>query len=316
MKKRFFVLFICLLLLPLTVFAEDSWKYNSEEYTLSYGDKEYTYLNLGPDDFIFSTEVKSTRITDAYDSSYTYVFEDSGCPDLISVYYSSYFNADAFVYATEKGEEYFQSLKNGEYTSYFITDGSEEYRADFDVFVAKGLESITQTVTMDVTDLRLYTCYDLIGIESSGLLGHLYGAIYIKGDEYLYVNYDALDNTYFDSFNNFSYRKGTVEAAVIPSEYFEAITDSIDNISFVYVSNIGASSLFSDLETITEKHHRPIFIVTSLIMGVAIPLAPFVLGIVFAQSKRALHPKRWYLLSASSLLWMLTSIGIMLLFLI
>ena len=46
-----------------------------------------------------------------------------------------------------------------------------------------------------------------------------------------------------------------------------------------------------------------VFFVLAIFVGIVVPLVPLILGLVFAHSKKALHPKRWYFLSVLALAW-------------
>ncbi len=83
---------------------------------------------------------------------------------------------------------------------------------DFDMTLLESLDELaasgTEAFSIDVRDLRLAECYEIViyrGFEET-----VHGAIYILDGAYCYLNYVNLGNQHFDADGYFSYRSGEV----------------------------------------------------------------------------------------------------------
>ena len=58
------------------------------------------------------------------------------------------------------------------------------------------------------------------------------------------------------------------------------------------------------------------FWIIFVVLGYLVPIAPLVIGLVFARSKKMSHPKRWYIVAGMAVLWMVLAVALTVLLLI
>ncbi len=299
------------MLIPLAVSAESEWQYSADTDTLLRGASLYTRQELPygdgvmPDKFyVYRTEWKGELF-------YVHTKKDN---DALAFVGDHTGDVDAErLYANEEGERILEDFISGKFSSYLLSEG---YQSTTEISNAEvdRLDSITETETISVRSLANLPRYEVVGIDETGTLYHIHGAIYKRNSDYFYVNYDKLDNSYFTSDGEFSYRRGEVEVVKVPESIKALITDGyFDYNYFSYSETFDAYNMTLNNTALTEII---IFWISSVILGYLLPLIPFVLSIVFAQSKKALYPKRWYLLTACSGAWMLISTCILMVILI
>ncbi len=300
------------MLLPLSVSAKEEWQYNERSDTLFYGEDEYTKQIIPYTDGVLPNRFYVYRTE--YDGELFYVHVKEGSSELVFLGDHTSFVGDEYVYVNKEGERILNDFVSGKFSSYLLFEGNRFSTAEISNKEVDTLDSITETRRLSVTVLGNIPCYEVAGLDETGTLYHIHGAIYKLYSEYYYVNYDALDNSYFDSDGNFSYRRGEVDAVKVPQSIKALLTDGYFNYNnFHYTETFDA---YNQTLSNTKLTEIIIFWISSVILGYLLPLVPFVLSIVFAHSKKALYPKRWYLLTACSGAWMLLSTCILMVILI
>ena len=210
----------------------------------------------------------------------------------------------AMIYLSEKGREWYEDFVNGEFASYMITNSN----------VVRGGEIqptfIPNIVTRDKVDVGLrrisnFDEYPVFKVDANGVIGRMCGSIYKLEDVAYYVDFEALDNSYFDSYGNLSFRGETVPAIRLTADESNKVSDILDEFDRLIYCNTAYEPV------ITRETSLAIFYVMGILLGVIVPLVPFVLGLIFASSKKALHPKRWYLLSLCAFVWIVIDVIIL-----
>ena len=107
------------------------------------------------------------------------------------------------------------------------------------------LDALTPTDTFAVSSLAGAMTHELRVYDSTGALSHAHGGFYTIDGGVYYVNYDALDNSYFDADGNFSYRRGNVDMVKLSGNDELLVTDSSsfdERDEYSYVSEEYSSS--------------------------------------------------------------------------
>ncbi len=303
MKKFLFLLLtVILLIMPLSVSAENDWSFSND--TLYNGDEAYYEVELGylTDDILPGTFdiYKSGSNNDPY-----YIQVPRHTKHFVT--YGEYPFSKETIYATAEGKKILQKFNEGKFFKYMILgDQSNLYSAGINGEHVKRLDALEPTKTLLVTALRNLEMYAVAGVDKTGTFYHIHGAFYESGSGYYYINYDALDNSYFDANDNFSYRKGQVKVVEVPSDMVTLL--NIQVIPFIHPKDFTYNETYDAYHMANESWgNMPLFIFSTAILGYAIPLVPFVLSLIFAHSKKALHPKRWYVLTFVSAFWLFVS---------
>lgn len=180
-------------------------------------------------------------------------------------------------------------------------------------------------VKTDVTQLKDCTLYELRFHDHSGLLSTLRGAVYELSDgSYGYVDYSTLDNSHFDADGNFSYRQGEVTVYPI-DDFFSDLKRNSDRVYSLKKSNTYEINEYDNgmgiIGGIGGSNHTKDSAIASfwiifVMVGYLLPVAPLVLGLVFANSKKMSHPKRWYVVAGMAVLWMVLAVALTVLLLV
>ncbi len=300
--------------------------------TTAYAREDYTWEHDGATDTFYNGVNTYERYDifdfETIDAEIIYVFTDPGykndsfaeiymldTTDEI-IYLVSDYEYNICAYVTEKGREMLDAFHNGNYTKLRLRHTYNYETAELDIsFLNKLDENNGETKVFDVKDLEKLPCFELDVFDESDSLSKVYGAVYLLGEEYYYINYNELDNSYFDSYGVFSYRRGEVEAVKLNKETAQMITSASHNLEYresEYIYEDEATFEFGDM---TAAQAQKVFVALSLVAGFILPVIPFVLGLVLANSKKLGKPRRWYLVSALSLLWMLLA-GVIILIII
>ncbi len=313
MKKKLFIfLTVILLLVPILANAQTEWSYNRDTDNINYGTEHFTreYLRLG--DGLLPEHYNVYKVEDDGEVFYLHQRDDNYDLVVLSDYPSTVENFS--VHLSVDGKKAYEKFLNGEFFSYMLFDESASYTAGFNGAYVKSLDDINPTMDMPVSSLQHYSHFDVAGIDETKSLYHIHGAIYDIYNNYYYINYDALDNSYFDANGNFSYRRGNVKLARVPENISRQIRSSVSNFTYKYNSYTTTYDAYNTAnKSISEI---ALFVISTAILGYVLPLVPFILSLVFAQSKKAVYPKRWYLLTICSVLWMILATCIVVLLLL
>ena len=323
--KKFLVCLLVLIslfmLFSLGICATDSdgahheWVLSADEKTLTYGDAVYHYCPNTPSliipDEMYVYEQKIA--CEALEDEYALIMHNLHNKDIIMIV-DRY---DRFLfYVNEAGQEIMNLYLMYDFEDYLYYEKPMRAAipAELVEALANGTHStITQTVS--VTTLKDITKYTIYGLDKTHTLGHMHGAIYEINDEFWYLNYDALDNSYFDSEGNFSYRRGTVVLTKVDTDIM--VLDVLPyeeefHIQYVYEKyekNESTPDLNKDGATV-------IFVLTTVILLFLLPAVPLILSLVFVLIKQNKKRRRWLLLLLLSALWLVLSIVILLLILL
>lgn len=301
---------ILVLALPMAASAEQTdqkWVLSEDGETLTYGDKVYNWYPLPPGELLLSDEryVYEGYLPPLFGEYELKVVTVPGNENMVFLLEYSSAASPQRVYVTAEGAAILDAYREGRFSSWYLQDIQE-----YDKPIAPLEEALT--AKLDTPEDEPLRCeaerlldmprYEILGLDETHSLAHIHGAVYRLPDGYYYLNYDLLDNTHFTVTGEFSYRSGDVELYPLSSASADLIEDAIASAedwdtTYIYQED--------ETDTIMEPDTAAgIFWVLSVIFGFVIPAVPLVLGLVFAQSKKACHPKRWYWLSALAALWM------------
>lgn len=316
-RKIALVLVLLALLIPVTAAAaEDQWQISEDELTLTYDGKEFHRYSLNPADLFMPENVyvpNESGLVKSGDN--TYQIAISGNTDHMVVisdedfWYGEY----KYLYVTAEGKAILDRFAAGEFAAYVLADQYQSETAELTAEQLAKLDGLEPNKTLDVTELAEVDCYEIIGMDETGTMGHVHGAVYADTHSWYYINYDALDNSYFDSEGAFSFRSGTVEAAKLQDDAARMVAVLMDQMEYRDLETTFESSEI-DMEPDAENV-QTIFWTLTVILGVILPAVPLTFGLVYALKGKCLYPKRWFLLVALSIAWMLVMGAIVLLIL-
>lgn len=241
-----------------------------------------------------------------------YVYSNERRGDLHWVDYSP---LEGSVYVTEAGRAHMDAFIGGEVGQYRLSQLRSTY-ATMDAAEVEALaayaEGQGQTVTLDVAELREMEMYEIFAYDGYDVIRRVEGALYVHPahEGYLYIHYSTLDNSYFDADGNFSYRQGTVEAVELSEEYTLAVNDRISVLNYLQIEYTREYDELNPEEPATSSEDSAVtfFWIFFVFVGFLLPIAPLVVGLVFANSRRMSHPKRWYIVVALAAAWLLLSL--------
>lgn len=311
MKKLISVFVVLVLfslfLLPVGASAEENqWTLIDDGKTLIHGFKEYEPYN-NPPDWIYFPEgdiylYELAYSGDTYEHEYVSVVPSD--TDIVKLHFNE------TVYVTKEGKEKLDRFKNGEYSSYLLCYEHNivkpfEY-SDFSSFMIE--ENLTE---IDVTTVWNSDIFEVRAFDASGIFAHNCGAVYRIENDYYYVHYDTLPNSFFDAYGGFSYRQGIVPA-------YKLNDSSVQFVESARFSSLARNEnyVYPEEKAFLGEDDNAAATVTfwSLIImfGFIVPAVPFVLSVIFANTKKVVNKKRWYFLTVASALWILSTVGILL----
>lgn len=301
------VFLLFLFVFPVTATSEEKWEVSEDLYVITHGNTVYEKYELpGNVNYLPNNEVYLYEVEN--EDNYDYVAVNKGNKDIIKLHHANE------IYATEEGKAILDKFKKGEYSFYlFYSDGNivkDFAQSDFSMFIKE--ENKTE---IDVTSLWNNNIHEVRGFDETGVLAHDCGAVYEISGEYYYIHYDSLDNSYFDAYGYFSYRQGMAPAYKLDDTAVKFVEDAKFSSEFRMEEYI-----YPDEEWFVDEDDNLsatiTFWVISVLFGLIIPAILLVLSLVFANSKKAINPKKWYILTVCSVLWILTGVGIVLTFIL
>lgn len=181
---------------------------------------------------------------------------------------------------------------------------------------AKGVKTdVSVLKNCDIRELRLQ--------DKSGLLTTVKGAVYAMPDgSFGFVDYTTLDNSHFDAEGNFSYRQGEVMVYTLSDDLGEQVNAWLGDSYYLDGGNVYEYYEYeADIGIIggtnyTDESAIVAFWVIFVLVGYLLPIAPLVIGLVFAHSKKMSHPRRWYVVVGLAVLWILLAVGLTVLLLV
>jgi hypothetical protein len=319
--KRGIAIFLTLLLLLLPVTAhaaqnaDDSWTLSADQKTLTHGDVEYKRYYLNPADKLLPSRwyaLDETGVIETEGETYT-VQRMNDTDEIVSLMKGYYTSSPDMLYVTEAGAAILDAFVSGSFTTAYLMNEYLKESAEMTLEEMAFLDAAVTNCTIDVRELAQAEIWKVVGMDGTGTVGHIHGAVYVVDDAKLYINYDALDNTYFSSNGEFSYRSGTVDAVRLEADSLELVDRILINMG--YANSEYHSESEDILEDIGERAPdlKGIFWVLTVCLGLFLPAIPLTFGLVYALKGKCLYPKRWFLLVALSGAWMLVMAAITLL---
>ena len=250
--KKLYAILLCISLmlsLPIMVYAESSveteevleWTVSDDQSTLYYGDQVYSRYELYPYDWFrpyhfyeYSQDIKTDYEYLDTVGHPAHVIESQVIVnhDIAVVYDYVGNDANYRVYVTEQGAASLKDFRTGHYSQYHLADGYSmsapissnlvqdwDIHWDLDAFVMNGY-------TKEATELGKMDHYEIIGYDETMTFAHVVGAVFDDNGTYLFVDYDSLDNSYFDAYGNLSFRQGSVPVLVLDQQDENAINEA------------------------------------------------------------------------------------------
>lgn len=267
-----------------------TWELSDDGNTLKGNGRVYTYYELP----IMSEIVSDRRFdyADTVESDYDRYMIESYTRDSEIVWLRD----SDYILATEKGRAHLNSFFGGEEQTYRLYCGTTQM-SHIDASLIDELENAAENgaekVTVNVTTLERWDEYELVACDTEEIIGYGIGSVFKIDGEFYYVNYDELDNSYFDAFGDISFRKGSIELVKLDNGLDERVKKAVGNMRYVDVDY--------DFEYSYDYSYGDNFPHIGIVWyGFICPIGGTVAGIVLANSKKMGKPKRWYLLAAVS----------------
>ncbi len=286
MKKIIFasLLFLLVLLALCSCTTEDNTtplSLNDDGSILTVGEEEFTRADVGTGLYQTGTVYEYYNQIETDIGSYVVWRTD---PEGDVCYLYDYETGNIIVYTKEIAKEEYLNIKNGVFKKARIYDYLIE-AGEIELETVVLLDALSDGVTKNVQDLQNAYIYDVEYTDSTGTLAHVHGALYDIDGEIYYLNFDLLDNTYFDSYGNFSYREGTVEVFKVTGAAKNKIDAAISDVedyteSYVYENLDGTweeDIYFENIITLPPEVERVLIIITIVVIGFICPL--FLLGL-------------------------------------
>ncbi len=214
------------------------------------------------------------------------------------------------IYATDKGRAELDRFIGGEGEIFRIVDGANQKNV-IDKSCVEAMMSATDTLEVDVRELRDADGYELYAYDSTDTLAYKYGAVFFYGDELLFVRYSELENNCFDADGNFSFRSGTVTMRVLDGDSASTVKLAGENTSYRT-----AAHHYENFSDATPDIPKAFFWTCCLAVGFVLPLPALGLGLLMPRFKFLSRPRAWYWLAVLAALWMVLSAVLMVLLLI
>lgn len=259
------------------------------------------------------------------------VYGESAYPHIVNVSKSDGYS---FVFVDAMGKQILDSFLDGTDCTYYLEEIDSLYTVVDDEFVQtldKQYHSAGSKLTeIGVASLSEGTIYELTGHDSTRSKAYQHGAVYITPDgSTYYLCFEELPNTYFDADGFFSYRKGNVDVLKLEGDALDAVTEAIDRMEYKDVNNLFEASVVNGYYDVNgnpigdgfdfgiddsdyENFSIAVFWIFFILLGFVVPLAVWVLGILFPRIKKMGCDKNWYWLAVIAAVWMLSAGGILL----
>lgn len=319
MKKLIIcALVICSLLFTLvgcgnySEFDEDytMWEVSEDGKTLTDGVTTYTKYGELP---------LGMRVENEYFAYYNYAHSDvfyrvyTSSPESGIRYLHDYTLGVIAYVASEDDAVKLDSFLAGEVSGIRVID-YECYRYfDADTTLVAQLDSLsTDKINIPVRRLSSADCYDIVYFDADDLLAYSHGAIYGFEGELYYINYDKLDNSYFDNLGNFSFGRGTVDMYKLPDALKATVNEKMEYADEYYESVTWENNLVED-EEMSREDALGIIVFIVLVLGVVIPIVPLGIGVIMLLKKKGKADSSTYVLIGASVVWIISGIVLLIL---
>ncbi len=295
-------------LLMLTAFAteEPEWEMSVNGNYLYYGETAYEYYDgyypLYPiPDEIYSFDQElfyGGTIEKSHVSDNGIVWVDFGGTDF---------------YATKDAKAKLDAFMNGDVGGFLLSNENDVYfnavlEQDTARSIIAAYDDGAETRRVSVKELEYAVTYNVLAVDKSETVAYIYGAIYLVGAEYCFVDYTKLGNQYFDADGNFSYRSGTVELEALGGALATEVKKTINGIEDNYPTYVWEDTVddIYDMDIFWDDASAiAVFWVCYVLVGFIMPIPFIVVGLVFPRSKKKGYPKYWYILSIIAGIWLL-----------
>ena len=322
MKKRLFAIVgaIALLLAFLTVSVSampavseeyDSyveWEISDDGRTLVRYDGEektiYKRLIIGQNRYALENSIYYFYNEVMVGNSYYEIISSERYSD--TVYLDDYATGELIPYVSGSGDNLI-NFAMGEYelAALFYDD---KYVDTDRAFVEKLDALSADALAISVAELSYADMIEVKTFDSTLTLSHVHGAVYLIGDMPYYVNYDALDNSYFDNNNDFSYNKGVVELYPIKGDLkdeYDRLIDGMKTYRPLITHEVNEmNGILDNGFEFTEESAAVFLIVIIAILGIIAPAIPFTISLIGLVKKKAKHVFITYASFISAAIWL------------
>ena len=235
-----------------------------------------------------------------------------------------------YVYAEEGCEQAWEyaAFLRGESTRYtaYLPDKEKEgvFSPEELALLRAPISDAENGVALEVKNLRGKVVSEILSYSSDRRVARLEGAIYALGTEMYYVDYTALDNSYFDADGNFSYQRGSVPAERLTGAKRETVETVMRRTVSVQHRVTLEEGRYEQPQVSTPEQGAITLVVMTVIVGLCIPLLPigYVALYALTERKRALanarSPERlsaslWVML-AGGVIWFVSALSLLFVF--
>lgn len=321
--RKLYAILLCLSLLvclPMTASAADDaaadeekieWHISDDQNTLTYGDEVYTRVSLPAQNWLrphtfyeYDQQIETDDpVVDCIGRPASYPSEELVLnPDMVLIYDYIASYAKARVYVKGEALQSISDFAAGQYEAYELAEGFY-YSADIDGQMIQSWRTQAPDVSVNATELGELNYYYVLGYDSTLTLAHVIGAVFVRDGEYLFVHYDSLDNNYFDSNGQLSFRSGNVPALRIEGADATAVSEAIDN-SADFEPNV----IYEPVEPLDATLSIIFFLLLGSPLLYLLPIGLGVLGIVMRCSKRTTNKARWTPVIILSAVWLVLAV--------
>lgn len=222
------------------------------------------------------------------------------------------------IYVTETGKKELDTLLTDTEPTYsiiFYQEGSFLRYRNMDNKFHKQLRSIckdtdTETKTETLYDLRYAPRFEVCAYSADGFMNANSGMLFDLAGELYYTDVFDLPSSAFDENGALTPSKDvSVTLYRLPEEMETDTYADLYNAYTYYGYSVYESRASASLDDDDASNFLIYFAV--IVLGLLLPVAPFVLGLCLPHSHKQRYKKRWYLLTLLAAIWML--LGILLL---
>jgi len=210
-------------------------------------------------------------------------------------------------------EDYFEAVNgffNGNFDHLCIensTHASDKFGTDI---VSEIKNSSSDKIEISVPDLLKinYTIYPIRAYDETRAIYYNFGQFICEGENYYFIDYSELDNSYFNADGSFSYRSGTVLAYVISEEKIDRVENLIQSLTIVvrnfdYEEMPGEINIGFDVDT-----SFVILWICIVIFGFIAPLAMLFFGFYLPKTDKRRGERRWHVMIYAAIPWLIVSV--------
>lgn len=317
--KKLYTLLLCLTLLfslSLPVFASQAesesqeqveWVISDDQMTLTDGETVYqrynlySYARFRPYDFYeYSQSIETDNPYVDIIGHPAHAIEGKVTVNHdVAVVFDYYSDSSEFlVYVTADGAAALDAFVAGTYSRYELAE-SRYFSAPVEADLAEALQGKSSDGVMDARELGDLAYYEVYGYDSTWTFVHVVGAVFDNEGQYLYVNYDNLDNSFFDAYGNLSFRNGNVPVYTLNAAEANEIAAAVEELG-PYSANVTGE----EAELLEATPSILLFLALASPLLYLLPIGLMVLGIVMSSIKKIPNRKRWRLVILLAAIWL------------